>query len=256
MINADAVTRIVGAEVVDSDGRELGSVVEVYLDDITGQPEWAMVQRGLFGTGPTCVPLSEAQLMGDRLRVPYERSVLVSAPSLRPDQGHLSRSEEAELRGHFGVAAAPETGVGRADPHRGLVEEPDGAVMIRSEEQLRIGTEWVQTERVRVRKVIVTEDVTVTVTVAHEELHIERQALGTDEVAHPSSSSTPQVVDHVIVLHAERPVVTTEVVPVERVHVGTVTVTALESVSDSVRVEHIDADTYPSGGPGSRSTNS
>ena len=244
MINPDALNRMIGAKAVDLDGRELGIITEVHLDDATGQPAWAVVQRDSFGTGATCVPLSGAELMGDRLRVPHEKSVVASAPRLPADQGHLSREDEAELRGHYGVAPIPER-KGDADGSPQLTGEPPSAVMTRSEEQLRVGTEWAQTERVRVRKVIVTEDVTVTVTVSREELRVERESLPTGEAAAPADGAAPQAFERVIVLHAERPVVSTEVVPLERVRIATVTVTGSVDVTDSVRVEHIDAVTHP-----------
>ena len=33
-----------------SDGREIGGVGEIYLDDETGAPEWVTVATGLFGS--------------------------------------------------------------------------------------------------------------------------------------------------------------------------------------------------------------
>ncbi|MCW2619611.1 MAG: uncharacterized protein JWR28_2760, partial [Modestobacter sp.] len=48
--------------------------------------------------------------------------------------------------------------------------------------------------------------------------------------------------EHEVVLHAERPVVDKEAVPVERVRLGTETITDQESVTDSVRKEQIETD--------------
>ena len=48
--------------------------------------------------------------------------------------------------------------------------------------------------------------------------------------------------EHEVVLHEERPVVTTETVPVERVRMETDQVTETETVSGEVRKEQIDAD--------------
>ena len=49
--------------------------------------------------------------------------------------------------------------------------------------------------------------------------------------------------EHEIVLHAERPVVRTEAVPVERVRVGKQTVTAQQQVDGQLRKEQIELDT-------------
>ena len=48
--------------------------------------------------------------------------------------------------------------------------------------------------------------------------------------------------EHEVVLHQERPVVEKEAVPVERVRLGTETVTDQETVSEDVRKEQIDTD--------------
>ena len=48
--------------------------------------------------------------------------------------------------------------------------------------------------------------------------------------------------EHEVVLHEERPVVEKEAVPVERVRLGTETVTDQETVSEDVRKEQIDTD--------------
>ncbi len=48
-----------------------------------------------------------------------------------------------------------------------------------------------------------------------------------------------------IVLHAERPVVRTETMPVERVRVGKQTVTEQQQVDGQVRKEQIELDTDP-----------
>ena len=35
---------------VDRDGDRIGTIDGIYADDQTGQPEWALVNTGLFGT--------------------------------------------------------------------------------------------------------------------------------------------------------------------------------------------------------------
>jgi uncharacterized protein (TIGR02271 family) len=49
--------------------------------------------------------------------------------------------------------------------------------MTRSEEQLHVGTEKVETGRARLRKHVVTEQVTKTVPVSHEEVTVTREAI-------------------------------------------------------------------------------
>ena len=39
-----------GCTLLDRDGGRIGTIDAIYLDDRTGQPEWALVNTGLFGT--------------------------------------------------------------------------------------------------------------------------------------------------------------------------------------------------------------
>ena len=41
---------------VDRDGDKIGNIDAIYLDDETGEPEWALVNTGLFGTKSSFVP--------------------------------------------------------------------------------------------------------------------------------------------------------------------------------------------------------
>jgi uncharacterized protein (TIGR02271 family) len=119
----------------------------------------------------------------------------------------------------------------------------DGA-MTRSEEQLRVATERYAAKRVRVVKYVVTEEVQVTVPIRREEIRIEEIPLGDDA---PGATGALGAVGtgglpETIVLHTERPVVTTEVVPVERVRLRTEWVEEQVRVRDEVRRERVDVD--------------
>jgi|tagenome__1003787_1003787.scaffolds.fasta_scaffold20540448_1 uncharacterized protein (TIGR02271 family) len=115
--------------------------------------------------------------------------------------------------------------------------------MTRSEEQLRVGTEQVESGRARLRKYVVTENVTSTVPVSREEVRIEREPITDANAGDALDGPAISEEEHEVVLHAERPVVDKEAVPVERVRLDTETVTDQETVTDSVRKEQIDTDT-------------
>src|SRR5512132_3778643 len=91
-----------GRVMVDRDSNKIGEVVDIYLDNETGRPEWAVVRTGLFGMRSTFVPLAEAREVGDELQVPHQRLQVKQAPNIDPD-GHLSEAEEAELYRHYGL---------------------------------------------------------------------------------------------------------------------------------------------------------
>jgi PRC-barrel domain len=91
-----------GRVMVDRDRNKIGEVVDIYLDNETDRPEWAVVRTGLFGLRSSFVPLAEAREVGDELQVPHQRSKVKQAPTIEPN-GQLSAAEEAELYRHYGL---------------------------------------------------------------------------------------------------------------------------------------------------------
>ena len=128
---------------------------------------------------------------------------------------------------------------------------PGDGTMIRSEERLLIGTELVESGRVRVSKFIVTQDVTLTVRLRREEVRLEWLPAGEpgSSAAGPGEAVRPE--DFELILHAEQPVVTTQVVPVERVRLATRIVTGNVTVNETLRKEQVSApEVEPYGGAG------
>ena len=124
--------------------------------------------------------------------------------------------------------------------------------MTRSEEQLRVGTERVATTRARLVKYVVTEDVQITVPIRREEIRVEQVPLdavdddpGESLVSADAGARSTGLPDE-IVLHTERPVVTVEVVPVERVRLRVDVVEGQETVTEQVQREQIVVDETPS----------
>jgi Domain of unknown function (DUF2382)/PRC-barrel domain len=119
-----------GRVMVDRDHHKIGEVVDIYLDNETDRPEWAVVRTGLFGLRSSFVPLAEAREVGDQLQVPHQRLQVKQAPNIEPD-GQLSAAEEAELYRHYGLdydsvaldRGAP-AGRGLAEP-AGQSDQPD-----------------------------------------------------------------------------------------------------------------------------------
>jgi uncharacterized protein (TIGR02271 family) len=125
-------------------------------------------------------------------------------------------------------------------PHPTDLSDPaaDEAVeLVRSEERLVVGRETRAVERVRVRKHVVSEEVTRTVTLRREELVVEREPVGDDgTVVDGHEPSTHEELE--IVLHEER--VEVVLVPVERVRVRVVRVEGERTVTEVLRREQID----------------
>ena len=79
-----------GRTMVDPAGDKLGTIDAIYLDDETGQPEWATVTSGLFTAKTAFVPLAQAQDTGDSVQVPYDKQLVKDAPRVDPDGAGLS----------------------------------------------------------------------------------------------------------------------------------------------------------------------
>jgi uncharacterized protein (TIGR02271 family) len=114
--------------------------------------------------------------------------------------------------------------------------------MTRSEERLHVGTERVEAGRAKLRKYIVTENVTQTVPVSHEEVRIEREPI--TDANRDQALSGPELSEeeHEVTLTEERVVVGKETVPVERVRLTTDTVQGEQQVEETVRKEQIETD--------------
>ncbi len=161
-----------------------------------------------------------------------------------------------DTTGTAGQGLAAGTGLGRDRDGDGVRDDLQGRTvghdtsgpttddaMTRSEERLNVGTERVEAGRARLRKYVVTEDVTTTVPVSREEVRIEREPITDGNVGAALDGPAISEEEHEVVLHAERPVVDKEAVPVERVRLDTETVTEQQQVTDTVRKEQIDTDT-------------
>ncbi|GAA4992281.1 DUF2382 domain-containing protein [Kitasatospora paranensis] len=115
---------LIGHKAVDRNGDKIGTVDEVYLDDATGEPEWAAVRTGIFGRD-AFVPLTTSEFSGEELRVPYDKSLIKESPDFGVGQ-HLSPAQELQLYRYYGLdtsgngrptappAAAAPVGTGRA----------------------------------------------------------------------------------------------------------------------------------------------
>ena len=231
-------------KVLTDRGEKVGSIGEIYVDDATGAPDWVTVRTGLFGSAETFVPLDAARIEGLDLVVPYEKDLIKAAPRVDED-GSLSPQEEQVLYRHYSVGGI----FGHDDAVRdvsGELADRSGQTtetsMTRSEERLVVGTEQREAGRARLRKYVVTERVTQTVPVRHEEVHVTREPITAADRGTAVAGSAFTDEDYEVVLHAETPVVEKTVVPVERVRLDTVTVTGQERVSADIRKEQIELD--------------
>lgn len=221
MISTEEIESIIAGGVVYSgDGHEIGTVLEIYLDPQSGKPAVARVSAGIPLTVDLFLPLAEATLEGNALHVPYGQAQIKNAPRVEAVDG-VSAEELKRINRHYADSAA---------------------LMIRSEEQVRFHTRTQATERLRLRKYVVTEDVVVTVQVRREEFRLERETVP-DAEDDPGADRGPLAeAEYEVILHAERPVVAMEVVPVEKVTIRKHIVSGQQGVTEQIRKEQFDTD--------------
>ncbi|OZM74683.1 photosystem reaction center subunit H [Amycolatopsis antarctica] len=254
---------MIGAQVHDDDGGKLGKVDTVYFDNATDKPAWAGVKSGLFGTHISLVPLDRATWNGTDLSVPFDKAALQNAPHHDPDVA-ISATDEQELYRHYGISAdqqaTPQAPSGKGNDQQresgkrqGRSAQPGGPgrdtsgpntddAMTRSEERLHVGTEQHESGRARLRKYVVTENVTQTVPVRHEEVVLEREPITDANRGKATAGGDLTEEEHEVTLHEERVVTSKETTPVERVRLGKETRTDEQTVNETVRKERIDAD--------------
>jgi uncharacterized protein (TIGR02271 family) len=264
MITQDQLRNVIGSTAYDRDGDKIGKVGQVYYDDDTDQPRWITVNTGFFGTSESFVPVQGADVSGDRVTVAYDKATVKNAPNIAED-GHLTPEEEQRLYQHYSVeystgaehsggqVGGQVTGDRRDADGDGVFDDKERTAvgydtsgpttddaMTRSEERLRVGTEAQEIGRARLRKHIVTEHQSVQVPVSREEVRVEREPITDANRGDAYDGPALSEEEHEVVLHAERPVVDTEVEAVERVRLDTETVRETETVGGEVRKEEIE----------------
>jgi hypothetical protein len=102
MADIETIRTWEGRTLLDRDGGRIGIIDAIYLDDRTGEPEWALVNTGLFGTRSNFFPLAQAFQSDRDVVVLYDKELVRDAPQVEPDQ-HLSEGEERQLWRHYGL---------------------------------------------------------------------------------------------------------------------------------------------------------
>jgi len=265
VIGQDMINRLYDCQVVDPMGEKIGAVKRVWLDGQTGDPLWASVHTGLFGLRESFVPLQRAELRQDELQVPVNKEQVKESPKIEATNDNMSDDEQAALYRHYGFGPQGTSPEGRTQQRAGMNQQagmrrpgssqqpgeyPTGTrgdrsgrqAMTRSEEQLQVGTERVETGKVRLVKHVVTEEQQVRVPVSHEEVRLEREPI-TDANRDDAMSGKPLTqAEHEVTLHAEQPVVDKETVPVEQVRLSKDRVAGQETISGTIRKEEIDVE--------------
>lgn len=266
MTDFNRIEDLANATAHDVNGDKVGGVKDVYVNDSTGQPDFVSVSHGLFGGGDSIVPLRGHTLRDGDLHLAFSKDRIEDAPDL-DENGHLTTQDQDAFYRHYGLEttedvttyetgkhAAAGAGVGAAGAagagERGVVDNERAAAadrttdvdgeLIRSEEQLNVSKDRVESGQVSLRKYVVEETETVEVPVEREEVRIVREPITDADRANYDGNIGEQEAS--VTLHEDRVTVSKESVPVEKVSLEKDTVRDTERVSEEVRKERFETD--------------
>ncbi|MGS2615348.1 YsnF/AvaK domain-containing protein [Micromonospora sp. LZ34] len=238
-LNAQQVSSLYGQNVTDRSGSKIGSVGQIWAD-AAGEPTWVSVKTGVMGKKESMAPLRKARIAGDGLAVDYDKSTVKNAPAVDAGTDEpLSTAQIDQLYRHYQLAPQPAPAAPPPTRERGRAPGA-GEDLIRSEERLRVGTESQPAGTARLRKYVVSEDVHTTVPVEHDEVYVEREPISAADARNVRGDIGEAQQE--MTLRAERPVVSKETVPVERVRLAKDEVVDQRAVDEQVRREQVEAD--------------
>ncbi len=261
---------LLGARVTGTDGKVVGTVEQVFRDDVDGTPAWARVRSGKTGR---FVPLGSAKVTPEGLQVPFDAQKIMGGPNIDAGQ-HMSAAQAEELSKYYGLTVPTQQPRGPMAEEQMAAEDqmaedqmPQGSQMsedtlaqdttpqaqaqaqdqvqgqmapgewlIRQEERIQVGKETLETGRVKLHKYVDVEPIDQAIHVFHEEYDIERIPITADE----RISGNIQEGEQEIILHEERAVLRKEVVPVERVRLRAKRVEEDSTIHDQLRRERIE----------------
>jgi uncharacterized protein (TIGR02271 family) len=249
---------LLGARVTGADGKVVGTVEQVFRDDVDGTPAWARVRSGKTGR---FVPLGSAKVTSEGLAVPFDAQKIMGGPNIDAGQ-HMSAAQAEELSRYYGLTVPTQQARGRmaedqmaqdqmaqdqmaqdTTPQGTLPQESTGQEslaaedwLIRQEERIQVGKEMLETGRVRLHKYVDVEPIDQAIHIFHEEYDVERMPIAADE----QISANIQEGEQEIILHQERAVLRKEVVPVERVRLMAKRIEEDTTVHDELRRERIE----------------
>ena len=106
MIPVENITDWRGQDVLDVVGEKLGKLEEVYFDGETDAPVFAAVKSGLLSKSLTFVPLANASVGREYVRVDRPKGEFKKAPSFDTDV-ELTLDDEAATYQHYSMDYTP-----------------------------------------------------------------------------------------------------------------------------------------------------
>ena len=122
MITTTNFGALMGAPVLGPDDEKIGAVGQVFVNPMSGRPNWMTVHTGWFGMSQSFVPLDTAEWDHERVHINYGKDFIKDAPRIDTN-GVLGQDEEDELYRYYGMSHEEDgdhdSSVGSDDPSGG-----------------------------------------------------------------------------------------------------------------------------------------
>jgi len=115
----------IGQTAVDNTGEQIGLISQIWVDDTSGQAEWASVRGSVLRGREVLIPIAGTTAYGGSRRFAYSKSAILAAPS-GGEGGRLEVSDKEQLSSHYG---APDTAPGSANWVDRAEDAADGATV-------------------------------------------------------------------------------------------------------------------------------
>lgn len=119
----------IGRTAIDDTGEQFGLISQIWVDDSSGQAEWASVRGATLGAREAFVPLAGAAVLGSGVQFTSTKDEVLKAPHVAQD-GRLEAEEMDQLTSYYGVqsadAQAPARSASWVDRIDGLIPASSG----------------------------------------------------------------------------------------------------------------------------------
>ncbi len=103
----EQLNALLGKDVVDLDGHDIGQIERVYYREGEDQPEWAVVSGGVLAEKKATVPLADAEI-DEKVQVSYPKAMIESGVGF--DAEEISIAQEMEADRHYNLRREAEPG--------------------------------------------------------------------------------------------------------------------------------------------------
>lgn len=129
----------IGRTAIDDTGEQIGLISQIWVDDASGQAEWASIRGATLGAREAFLPLAGAAVLGSGVQFTSTKQEVLEAPHVAQD-GRLGAEEMQQLTSYYGAPSAGAQAPARsaswvdridelipARPERGRPSSPAGA---------------------------------------------------------------------------------------------------------------------------------